>query len=131
MAVRPWVSPADVKAYSDNPEVKNREDSKLEVDISRAESYVIQYTGNKFDDETYPVIPASVKTAVILLAESYAATAAALAKEGAGTFKSETHDEYSYTLADSASKIGNLDLSYLLDEFKISAGKITMRMRRL
>lgn len=94
MAVRPWVTPEDVKSYSDREKVQTRSDEKLKVDISRAEQYVIQYTQNRFDDAAkYPAIPTEVKTAVILIAEVYGNTAA----DGKGEFKSETFDDYSYT----------------------------------
>lgn len=133
MAERPWVSPEEIREYTDRQSVKDRTDAKLEIDISRAEQYVISYTRCKFDDsEKYPTIPESVKTAVILLAETYAANAANLGT-GAGIYKSESFDDYSYTTADTSYIIGNLDLGPLLDEFIQSEAKstVTMRMRKL
>lgn len=133
MAVRPWVTPDEVKDYSEQKNVRSRSDEKLKIDISRAEQYVINYTRNRFDDDTkYPEIPESVKTAVVLLAESYAADAVGLGA-GMGSFKSETFDEYSYTAADTAYKIGNLNLGSLLDEFieTIAKNSVTMKMRKL
>ena len=133
MANRPWVTPEEVKDYSDRQNVKDRSDEKLKIDISRAEWYVITYTRNRFDDaERYAEIPEPIKTAVILLAESYAADAAGLSS-GVGSFKSESFDDYSYTVADTAYKIGNLDLGPLLDEFieNSAKGDMTMRMRKL
>ncbi len=134
MATRPWATPQEVRDYSERQSVKDRNDAKLTIDISRAEQYVIQYTGNRFEDESkYATLPASVKTAVVLLAESYAADAAGLSS-GVGAFKSESFDDYSYTMADTAYKIGNLDLGPLLDEYITASGgkgEITMRMRKL
>ena len=73
MAERPWVTPEALKEYTEFEEVKNRADSKLKIDISRAESWVIDYCNNRFDDpEKYPEIPENVKTAVLLIAEAYA-----------------------------------------------------------
>ena len=73
MAERPWVTPEELKEYTEFEEVKNRADSKLKIDISRAESWVIDYCNNRFDDpEKYPDIPENVKTAVLLIAEAYA-----------------------------------------------------------
>ena len=73
MAERPWVTPEELKEYTEFEEVKNRADSKLKIDISRAESWVIDYCNNRFDDpEKYPEIPENVKTAVLLIAEAYA-----------------------------------------------------------
>lgn len=133
MAERPWAQPDEIRAYTDRQSVKDRTDAKLAVDISRAEQYVINYTRCKFDDPNkFPVVPASVKTAVILLAETYAANAASLGA-GAGVYKSESFDDYSYTTADTSYIIGNLDLGPLLDEFIQASAKntITMRMRKL
>ncbi len=136
MAERPWVTPQEVRDYTDRQSVKARTDAKLTIDISRAEQYVINYTHNRFDDpEKYPTLPESVKTAVILIAESYAAYAADLGTR-AGTLKSESFDDYSYTAADTTYIIGNLDLGPLLDEFidsdaARSKNAVTMRMRKL
>jgi len=133
MAKRPWATPKEVRAYSERQSVKDREDFKLRIDISRAEMYVIEYTRSRFDDDAkYPKIPNPVKTAVILIAESYAADAAGLGA-GMGTFKSESFDDYSYTTADTAYKLGNLGLGALLDEFVEPEAKntVTMRMRKL
>ncbi len=136
MATRPWASPQDVRDYTDRPLVQTRTDAKLAIDISRAEQYVINYTHNHFEDpEKYPTVPESVKTAVILLAEAYAAYAVDFGA-GSGTYKSESFDDYSYTAADTAYIIGNLDLAPLLDEFvETENGKsknaVTMRMRKL
>ena len=139
---RPWVTPAEVKAYSDMESVQNRPDTKLRVDIMRAEEYVIAYTHNDFSDVAYATsIPASVKTAIILLAEAYAnaavtnaATSKQISKTGA---KSESFDDYSYTAADGISNseidASNLGLSSLLDGYVLSTakGNVFFRMRKL
>lgn len=133
MAKRPWALPQEVREYTDRKSVKERTDTKLAIDISRAEQHVINYTHNRFE-EKYPVIPDSVRTAVILIAEAYAANAASF---GSGSIKSETFDDYSYTVSDTANdtaySLGNLDLGALLDEFVCDAQKapINMRMRKL
>ena len=130
MAVeRPWVTPEEVRAYTDYADVQERSDAKLAIDITRAEQAVIAYTGNKFDDAEMEVIPANVKTAVILLAESYAHKV----YQATVTMKSESFDDYSYTANDTEISVGELGLEYLLDEYKISAaaGKLFMRLRKL
>ena len=87
-------------------EVKNRADSKLKIDISRAESWVIDYCNNRFDDpEKYPEIPENVKTAVLLIAEAYAHNAVEQTKV---RLKSETFDDYSYTAESSIIDVGKL-----------------------
>ena len=132
MAVqRPWVTPSEVKTYSEYPAVQSRADAKLQVDISRAEQYVISYTNNKFDSEDLTEIPSAVKTAVILVAEAYAYNATL---SGTDKKKSETFDDYSYTLADAKPiDIPALDIAALLDDFAVAEARngITMRMRKL
>lgn len=133
MAARPWVLPKDVKAYTDIEAVRQRKKEKLQVDISRAEQYVINYTHNQFTE--YDEIPGPVKTAVILLAEAYASYAYQLKKTGGGALKSETFDDYSYTAGESTFEdlMKALDLSALLDGYIIAAPRsgVTMRLRKL
>ena len=132
MAARPWVTPGEIIEYSDRQSVKNRENAKLIIDISRAEMYVIKYTNNKFDDdEKYPIIPESVKTAVILLAETYAASGAEPVEHG-GNYKSGSNDDYSFTLADTTDRADGLDLASLLDEYVVlKQNGINMKIRKL
>lgn len=133
MADRPWVTPKDVQEYSDIPEVQQRSDARLSVDISRAEQYVVTYTHNKFEDQS--VVPSPVKTAVILLAEAYAAYAHQLKKTGGGAIKSETFDDYAYTAGDGSfeDRVKALDLAALLDDFVVTEPRngVTVRMRKL
>ena len=68
MADRPWVTPEEVKEYSEIPAVQQRSDARLAVDITRAEQYVITYTHNSFKEGD---LPQAVKTAVLILAEAY------------------------------------------------------------
>lgn len=133
MPQRPWVTPADIRDYTDISAVKERSDTKLQVDIARAEQYVITYTHNHFDE--YEEIPSPVKTAVILLAETYASYANILRVTGGGAMKSETFDDYSYSTGDSTftDMTRALDLAALLDDYVISTAScgVTMRMRKL
>lgn len=132
MAVtRPWVTPADVKAYTEYPSVQTRADAKLTIDISRAEQYIISFTNNAFDDADLTEIPEAVKNAVILVAEAYAYNAGIASKGG---MKSESFDDYSYTLADMQPiDVSALDIGALLEDYTVSAPRrgVTMRMRAL
>lgn len=127
MAERPWVTPQEVREYSEIPAVQQRSDARLAVDIARAEQYVITYTHNSFKDMTE--VPQAVKTAVMILAEAYGHNAVLAAKE----VKSETFDDYSYTSESSQISIEGLDLAALLDDFVVKEPRngITIRMRRL
>lgn len=127
MAKRPWVTPQEVREYSEIPAVQKRTDARLTVDIARAEQYVITYTHNTFEAEEE--IPPAVKTAVLILAEAYAHNSVQAARE----VKSETFDDYSYTAEASSISIDGLDLAALLDAFVKAEPKngVTLRMRRL
>ncbi len=134
MAKRPWITPHDVKAYTDIELIKNRSPEKFKVDIMRAEQYVINYTGNSFsDDNKYPQIPDPVRIAVILIAEVFAYNAST--KDENTGIKSESFDDYSYTLFDSTElSLSSLNLGDLLDEFcdeGTTRGKINLKIRRL
>ncbi|MGH0053348.1 MAG: DUF3199 family protein, partial [Sphaerochaetaceae bacterium] len=107
---RPWVTPAQVKAYTEFDVVSNRTDAKLDVDIRRAENEIIKYLNRDFteiDPDTeeryidpntglpYEDIPQDVLDATIILAESIALKSASSSRvEG---LKSESFDDYSYT----------------------------------
>ena len=127
MAKKPWVTPQEVREYSEIPAVQKRTDARLTVDIARAEQYVITYTHNTFEAEEE--IPPAVKTAVLILAEAYAHNSVQAARE----VKSETFDDYSYTAEASSISIDGLDLAALLDAFVKAEPKngVTLRMRRL
>ena len=109
MPKRPWITPQQVRDYSETPEVLKRSDAKLSVDISRAEQYIITYT---------------------LMAEAYAHNAALTSSK---VLKSETFDDYSYSADHSDIEVTDLDLAALLDDYVVTAanGTVTMRMRVL
>ena len=124
---RPWIEPLDVKNYTSNDKVKNRDDSKITYDIARAESYVIFKTNNRFED--CEPIPDDVKIALIMLAEAYAKQAI---KQVDGIMKSETFDDYSYSLDTDTDLADTLGLGAMLEPYIISKkGKIEMKLRRL
>lgn len=127
MAVRPWVTPQEIRDYTEIQSVRERNDARLAVDISRAEQYVISYTNNDFSD--YEEIPQNVKTAVILLAETYGYNSVISAKE----VTSETFDDYSYTAENNTISFDTLGIKPLLEEFiKVKPKNgVTMRLRRL
>lgn len=128
---RPWVTPEEVKEYSDSDKVKARSDTKLAFDIARAEKYVIFNTHNKFNTDEYEEqLPSDVKMAVILLSEAYANKAINVKD---GTKSSETFDDYAYTIDLSSDELENLGLGPLLDDYIITpeSGKVTMKLRKL
>lgn len=129
MAERPWVTPQEVKDYSEIPAVQQRSDARLAVDIARAEQYIITYTHNTFKD--LEEIPSAVRAAVVILAEAYARSATS--KFITQGLQSETFDDYSYTVADGTVDYSSLGLAALLDEFVISSPNhgVVMRMRKL
>ena len=132
MATRPWVLPADVIAYTTITAVAERSAERLAFDIARAEIKVISKTNNDFaSSEKYPTIPEPIKMAVILLAEAYAKNAVEGAKEK--QFKSETFDDYAYTVESGTVDIDDLGIDDLLSEYVIAAGKgkAVVKLRKL
>lgn len=129
MAKRPWVTPQEVKDYSEIPAVQQRSDARLAVDITRAEQYVITYTHNTFESDAE--IPQAVRTAVLILAEAYARSATS--KFTTQGVQSETFDDYAYTAADGTVDYSGLGLAALLDDFVIAVPNcgVTLRMRKL
>lgn len=127
MAERPWITPQAVREYSEIPAVQQRSDTRLAVDIARAEQYVITYTHNSFKD--MEDVPQAVKMAVLILAEAYGHNSVSSAKE----VKSETFDDYSYTSESRQISLDALDLSTLLDDYVVEEPRngVTLRMRKL
>lgn len=126
---RPWVTPKEVKEYSDLPAVQNRQDEKLQKDIKRAESYIIHYCHHDFSAEKYAGnIPEDVKMADVLLAEYYA-----YSKKNIGNKTSETFDDYSYTTSDNQIELATLGLEALLDDYveEKADEQFIMRLRKL
>ena len=130
MASRPWATPEDIKAYTDYQEVLGRDSRKLESDIARAEMKVIGITNNRFGDKEYPELPEPVRMAVILIAEAYAKNAM---ERGKRRIKSETFDDYSYTVESAEVSLDGLDLDGLLSGYTIAPdkGNMVMRLRKL
>lgn len=128
MADRPWILPADVRRYSEIESVRKRSHEKLLIDIGRAEEYIIQYTGNRFDGGEFPAIPAPVRTAALLLAEAYAHNAATSAR----LITKEKFDEYSYSAENSLVDVDGLNIAALLRDY-VMTGKsdVKMKLRKL
>ena len=128
---RPWIEPQQIREYTSSPKVEARTDTQLAYDIARAEKYVIFHTHNSFDSEEYENgLPSDVTMAVILLAEAYAKQAITQ-KEGA--MKSETFDDYSYTVDTEADIADSLGLGTMLAEYVLpeDRGKVVMNLRKL
>lgn len=131
MAVaRPWVTPEELKAYTEQKDVRERDDAKLEFDITRAEQKVISITHNRFDRKEDETLPNPVKMAVILLAEAYAKNAV---EETRKQIKSETFDDYSYTSESAMISIDDLDIDGLLEDYiiPVGTGRVVMKLRKL
>lgn len=133
MAARPWVTPEEIKEYTDFEDVAARTDTKLRKDIARAEIYILSYTNNKelLNDKLYPTVPEGVKTAVIILAEAYGHNAVEKTK----TLKSETFDDYSYTSESNTVDLNSIydEIAALLEDFKKAKSNnlVNMSLRKL
>lgn len=125
--VRPWVTPDEVRSYTDHAEVAKRDDAKLQMDIFRAEQKVIAITHNRFDGEELNELPESVRVAVLIIAEAFAKNSIEKAKK---QIRSETFDDYSYSVSSGIIDIDSLDLDYLLKDYLLDggSGNIVLRM---
>ncbi len=132
MATRPWITPTEVKEYTDYAKVKERTDVKLQADIVRAENYIIHRTNNDFkDDVLYPEIPSDIKLATMLVAEFYANAAT---KDPQKKYQSETYKDYSYTIsADSDLSVDDIDISALISAYirRPTTGTLNVKLRKL
>ena len=132
MATRPWVTPEDLKDYTEFDNVKARSDTKLQTDIVRAENYIIHRTNNDFADaEKYPDIPDDIKIATLLVAEFYANAAP---QDPQKKYQSETFKDYSYTVTSGSDKSADdLDIAALIAAYikPASTGTLNMKMRKL
>ena len=125
---RPWITPEDVKNYTSHKDVAERSAEKLAFDISRAEMKIIHLTNNKFED--YEELPEPVRIAVILVAEAYAKNDIEATKK---KIKSESFDDYSYTVESSVIDLDSLDLDELLADYVVEKGigKVKTVLRNL
>lgn len=130
MATRPWVTPQEIKDYTDFEKVMARTEPKLQTDIVRAENYIIHRTNNNFqDDQKYPGIPSDIKLATILVAEFYANI-----KDPQKRYQSETFEDYSYTISDGSDiSVDDIDISALISPYicKEAVGTLDMKLRKL
>lgn len=124
--VRPWVVPDEVKAYTDHAEVAKRDDAKLRMDIFQAEQKVISITHNHFDSEELKELPEPVRVAVLIIAEAFAKNSIEKAKK---QIRSETFDDYSYSVSSSVIDIDSLDLDYLLKDYLLDGGSGNIVLR--
>lgn len=132
MAARPWLTPQELKAYTEMEKVKARSDVKVQADITRAENYIIHRTNNDFSDNAkYPTIPDDVKLAAMLVAEHYSAVASS---EPQTEYQSETFKDYSYTKKTSIDKsVDDVDIDALISRYVQSAsvGTLALKLRKL
>lgn len=129
---RPWIVPDDVRGYTDSEKVKARSNLQLEFDISRAENYVISYTNNRFNTDEYTEkIPDDIRMALILLAEAYALKS--VNASAVVSIKSETFDDYSYTIdTERTDLIADLQLGPMLEPYMSNnSGDTVMKLRKL
>ncbi|WP_206458700.1 protein YqbG [Anaerovorax sp. IOR16] len=131
MATRPWLTPEELKEYTDFEKVKNRSDGKLKTDITRAENYIIHRTNNEFPNEKFPEIPADIKLAALLVAEHYSVIASTAPQS---EYQSETFKDYSYTKTTSIDKsVDDVDIDALISRYVIlpTIGTVNLKLRKL
>lgn len=93
---RPWVRPEQLVEFSEHESVKSKSTIRLSAMISLAESKIIAFCKHDFSDEDkYPELPLDVKNATLILADALCYNDSL---QISGTLKSETYDDYSYTV---------------------------------
>ena len=118
---RPWVTPDNVKEYSDLEDVLNRSEKKLKYDIQRAEAYIISFTNNSFSDDDYPGgVPEDVKLADVILAEYFAHNKQNIGKKTSETFDDYLLCEYMHDMGNSMGGLGTY--MKLIDKYEMYHG---------
>lgn len=124
------IQPSDVANYSTSTAVKNRGENQLTMDILQAETKLFQLTGREENDPEFSPLPEKVKVFLIKYSEFYAMLADYTEKG----YKTETHDDYSYTKFENA-KLKEPDLLFLIKDYiktDAKSGKaVIFRMRAI
>lgn len=137
MATRPWLTPDELKEYTDFERVKSRADIKLKADITRAENYIIHRTNNDFAcEEKYSTIPEDIKLATMLVAEHYSISVAVDKDSGilVSDLQGETFKDYSYTKKATKDKsVDDIDIDALISRFVVlpTIGTVNLKLRKL
>lgn len=125
------ISTADLINYTDSEKVKVRAVAKLEMDIRRAQSKVLQHLKRTETDALFiPEVPQAIKDSMILYAEFLSLKE--IEKHKAG-ISAESFDDYSYTR--SSTGIEEPDVFDLLDEYilgePLNSNKVVLKARFL
>ncbi|OLN21855.1 hypothetical protein BTO30_12615 [Domibacillus antri] len=123
------ITPAELKAYTVFPKVKNRTDALLEQDILEAVAEIHEIAGHDFTAPAYSPVPEKVKLATKKLAQYYALLN--MDESLMKGLKSEKIGDYSYTAAE-VSGSAKPDIRSLLKPFvQVKQGTVRMRMRAI
>lgn len=125
------IIPQDVIEYTESEKVKSRAENKLQMDIRRAQSKVLQHIRRTEDDELFKEgVPQAIKDALILYAEYFALKE--IDKQSSG-MQSESFDDYSYTRSNVS--IEEPDVFDLLDDYilgePLNLNKVVLKARLL
>lgn len=126
---RPWITPEELSSFSEHESVKNKSAVRILVMINLAESKIIAYCKHDFSDvKKYPTLPQEVKNAALILADALCYNDSL---QTSGKLKSESYDDYSYTVDVNEISIGfdNLGISSLLDPYVLDdSGNLFLRV---
>lgn len=125
------ISTTDLVLYTDSEKVKARDVAKLEMDIRRAQSKILQHLKRTETDSLFiPAVPQAIKDSLILYAEFLSLKE--IEKQKAG-ISAESFDDYSYTR--SSNGIEEPDVFDLLDEYilgePLNSNKVVLKARFL
>ncbi|MGJ9460114.1 protein YqbG [Oceanobacillus sp. CF4.6] len=124
------ITPLELKAYTDFPTVKDREDSKIQSDILEAETHIEKKLGRPISD--FDPLPEKMKLALLKVAQFFALINSD--ESMVKGFKSEKIGDYSYTLKDGTSlampDVQDLISDYVAEDTSTDGG-FFMRMRSI
>lgn len=126
--IRPWITVGELERFTERTEVKNLTPLRTSVMINLAESKIIAYCHHDFsDDVKYPELPESVKNATYILAEAFCYNDS---RQTTGVIKSETYDDYSYTIesSETSTDFDVLGIATLLKPYVEDAGDMFLRV---
>lgn len=126
---RPWVTTEELLEFTERSEVKKKSPAKIAVMISLAESKIISFCKHDFsNDDDYPTVPQDIKNATLILADALCYNDSL---RTSGVVKSESFDDYSYTVdvGEVSIDFDVLGISALLEPYTIDdSGSLFFRV---
>ena len=126
---RPWITSKELLEFTERSEVQKKSPAKIAVMISLAESKIISFCKHDFsNDDDYPNVPQDIKNATLILADALCYNDSL---RTSGVVKSESFDDYSYTVdvEEVSTDFDVLGISTLLEPYALdNSGSLFFRV---